>query len=68
MRSESASPPATREKMSRPNWSVPNQWAALGPWSDAAMFCCALVVGGEPEHGHQRQDHDHEHQDQADDA
>ena len=34
MRSESASPPATREKMSRPNWSVPNQWAPLGPCSD----------------------------------
>ena len=30
-------PARTREKTSRPSWSVPNQCAELGPWSTASL-------------------------------
>ncbi len=35
----------TRERMSRPSWSVPNQWAALGACSAAHGVAGERVVG-----------------------
>jgi len=35
---DTCAPYTMRARMSRPNWSVPSQWLALGGWRRWAMF------------------------------
>ncbi len=54
-----------RERMSRPNWSVPNQYAADGPCSRSNGCCEMGSYGGRAEYREERETQGDQAEDQA---
>ncbi len=68
MSAEFATPAATREKTSRPNWSVPNQWSPDGRLETRGRVLGDRVVRQEPERGDETEDTEQEHEDDPDET